>query len=73
MYIGVAAIAGLDSVSERGQLVVLLLRPGVERMVVALGADQLRAQKDLGRVGHVVQGHARVTQVVPGPPPLSQV
>ena len=39
----------LHAGEERGELVVVVLRPVVERMVVALGALHADAEEDLGR------------------------
>ena len=42
-------------------------------MVVALGAYHLRAQKELRGVGHVVQFHAGIPQVVTGGPVFPRI
>ena len=45
-------------------LVELLLSPPVEGVIMALGAFQAGSQEDADRVGHVVQGHAPVAEIV---------
>ena len=54
------------SIGEGCHLVVFALGPFVERVVVALSAYHLRTQKELRGVGHVVQFHAGIPEVVTG-------
>ena len=54
------------AVGEGGEMVVVHLRPRVEGVIVALRADDLGSEEDLGGDGEVVERHAVVAQVVPG-------
>ena len=61
-----SSFSGGNPVSEGSHFVVLLLRPFVEGVVVALRAHHLGAEEELGGVGHVVQFHAGIPEVVTG-------
>ena len=54
---------GLRAGSERGQFIKLMLRPGIKRMVVALGAADLRAQKHPHGVVDVGERHPQIAQL----------
>jgi hypothetical protein len=60
--IGEAVAAG-HAVGVGRHLVVVHLRPFIERVVVALGADHAGAEKDLGGDRHVIQRHVEVADV----------
>ena len=62
-----AAAAALDLGEERGQAVIGVLRPDVERVVVALGASQPQAQEPLGRQLGLDVGLEGVHRVVDRP------
>ncbi len=57
------AVGALDAEGVGGHLVVVHHGPFVEGVVVALGADHLGAEEDLGGHGHVVELHVVVPDV----------
>ena len=57
-----------DPIGKGSHFIILLLGPFVERMVVALGTHHLRTEEKLRGVGHVVEFHTRIPEVVTGCP-----
>ena len=57
------AVAGGHAIGVRSHLVVVHLRPFIERMVVTLGADHAGAEKDLGGHRHVIERHVVIADV----------
>src|SRR5689334_20216197 len=64
----VGMVHSRNIVRKRGHFIHLAAGPTIVRMIMALGTSDARAGEDPQRVGHVVEWHRTVAEVIPYSP-----